>query len=318
MSYERSSAERPRQPSTQPRLSTKERRALSEAKWYGARLRRRMFAALACIIAAAVLTWGAVYTAWGQSADTLFMEAAMRWRFSLGSYASLITGLVSVPAIVLVAVAVVGVAVARRRPTLAGRAVGMVAAANASTQLLKAVLERPDLDVTTVIPNSLPSGHTTVAMSVTLALVMVAPEWLRGPSAWVGWLWTALMGFAVMMSAWHRLADVLVSVLICGAWALLLTPIEQRARHVPGMRRAMLWAVVIVFAFAVLASVIALIGVDVAAVATPGASGYGFSLFLAEQPWRARLLAVTGMLWIISVTGFVIHEVDSLCDSHDR
>ena len=36
------------------------------------------------------------------------------------------------------------------------------------------------------------------------------------------------------------------------------------------------------------------------------------------QMWRARLLAVTGMLWIVSVTGFVIHEVDSLCDSHDR
>ncbi len=296
-------------PTPRPRSSA----GRGDDRWYRRRLRRRVLGFLACVLGAIVLGRLAIATAWGQSADTLFMEALIRWADRVGGLPGVITSIVSAPAMVLVGALVFVVAVARRRPTLAGRAIVVVVGANATTQIVKALVHRPDLGVTTALANSLPSGHTTVAMSVSLALVMVAPRWLRGPAAWAGWAWTSLMGISVMMSAWHRLADVVVAVLVCGAWALALSPIEGRERHAPGVRRAMAIAVWTLCGIALALSLIALVGVDVAKVATPGSSGYGFSVFLESAPWRARLLAVAAGCWVIGVVGAVLHEVDALC-----
>ena len=282
-------------------------------RWYTWALRRRVLGALVCAILAFALGRAAVGTAWGQGMDTLFMESAIHWSDRFGGVSELVTSFVSLPMIVLVGVLIAFFALIRRRRTLAGRALVVVLGANATTQLVKWLVDRPDLHVTTAIPNSLPSGHTTVAISFALALVMVAPNWSRGPVAWLGWAWTSLMGVSVMVSAWHRLADVLVAVLIAGAWALALTPIERRERHVPQARRVMAVLVLVLLVLASLLSFAALRGVDLVAVATPGASGFGYSEFLAEHAWRARLLASAGTAWVVGACGAVLHEVDALC-----
>ncbi len=282
--------------------------------WYVRSLRRRVLGAIVCVLLALLIGRVALATAWGQAVDTLFMEAAVQWDDRFGAFSQTITSTIgSVPAIVLVGVLVAAFAVFRKRPTLAGRALVVILGANATTQVVKALIERPDLGVTTPIANSLPSGHTTVAMSFALALIMVAPRYLRGPVAWAGWAWTSLMGFSVMVAAWHRLADVLVAVLVAGAWALALAPIEGRERHVPQARRVLAVGAGALALVALLLSVIALLGVEVTAVATPGSSGYGFSEFLADSPWRARLLFVAGPAWVAAVCGAVVHEVDALC-----
>lgn len=287
-------------------------RGTSTGHWYARRLRRRIVSAIACVISAVVISYVAVTTPAGQALDTLFMEAAIRWSDSAGNLTHLITSIASVPVMIIVGAIVFVVAVIRRRPTLAGRAMFVVIGANATTQIAKYLLDRPNLGVTTVVANSLPSGHTTVAMAIALALVMVAPPWLRAPSAWVGWVWTALMGISVMISAWHRIADVVVAFLICGAWALALAPIEHRTRHIGGMRAYVAMALVIGFIVASILTVVALAGVDVSAVANPGPSGYGFAEFLEESPSRARILAIAGTLWVVVISGWVIDEVDSL------
>ncbi|WP_022867250.1 phosphatase PAP2 family protein [Schaalia vaccimaxillae] len=284
-----------------------------DAAWYRRRLVRRLFGAVLCVVGVVATSYVAVSTRTGQAIDTVFMEAIMRWSEHAGGFGALMTGIVSVPAIVLVAVVVALIAAIRRRPTLAGRALSMVVLANASTQLLKLVIDRPNLGITTAVGNSLPSGHVTVAVSISLALVVIAPQWLRAPAAWAGWLWTSLMGVSVMMSAWHRIADVVAAVLVCGVWALLLTPIEHRRRHAPIMHRAMVIIALVAGVAAVALAAGALFGVDLAAVATPGGSGYGFSAFLAAHPTRAGLLAVSGSLGLFAVVGLVIHEVDRLC-----
>jgi len=139
----------------------------------------------------------------------------------------------------------------------------------------KAALDRPDLGVSTVLENSLPSGHVTFAASVSLALVVVAPEWFRTPAAWLGWLWTSLMGVTVMVSAWHRPADVLVVLAVIGI-------------------------------------AVALAGTDLGAQAMPGATEFGFSTFLHAHPWRERLLALCCAGLVTGVVGVVVHEVDRL------
>ena len=223
----------------------------------------------------------------------------------------LITGIVSVPVMVAAGIVVALVAAARRRPTLAGRALGAVIGANITTQILKDyILTRPNLGVTTGAGNSLPSGHTTVAVTLSLALIVVAPQWFRSPSAWIGWAWTSLMGVSVMMEGWHRPSDVITAALIAGAWALALSPIERRPRHGAQVQRVMVWASLGLIVIALLATGAAMWGFSMSA-ASPG-SGYGFEDFLQIRPWRSRVLGVAAIAWVSAVCGLIMHEVDRL------
>ena len=280
--------------------------------WYRRKLARRIVALLACVALWLLLSYAAISTAAGQVLDTLLMEATMRATGRLVSFTSVVTGVVSVPAMVVAGVVVALVAVARKRPTLAGRALGMVIGANVTTQLLKDMISRPDLGMTTGISNSLPSGHSTVAVTLSLALVAIAPQWLRAPSAWIGWAWTSLMGVSVMMAGWHRPADVVVAVLIAGAWALALSPIERRARHGKRVSKVMLWAVLAAGALAFSLTLVGLWGFSMSAGA-PG-SGYGFNDFLSVRPWRSLVLGMGACAWIVAVVGAEVREVDLLAD----
>jgi len=81
---------------------------------------------------------------------------------------------VSVGSVGLSILACVTLALVRRRFDLALAAVALIGGANVTTQILKYDLfTRPDLSQG---PNSLPSGHTTVALSIALAAVIVAPS----------------------------------------------------------------------------------------------------------------------------------------------
>ncbi|WP_051259270.1 phosphatase PAP2 family protein [Schaalia suimastitidis] len=278
---------------------------------YELRLRRRIVGAVLCAIMALFLTLTAMATTWGQSIDTVAMEALMTWSASVLHVGRTVTGIISVPVLIGAAVVVAIVAVLRRRPTLAGRALGMLLAANATVQILKWLLQRPDLGVVTLVSNSLPSGHVAVAISLCIALVMVAPEWLRGPSAWFGWVWTSLVGVIVMAFGWHRISDVVVSVLITGMWALLLSPIETRRRHSVPLQQLMTLVVLFSAVVAAVMSLWALLGVDITAVAEPG-NGYGFEDFLADNPLKTRLFAFASVMWIVATVGAVVNAVDRL------
>ncbi len=200
-------------------------RPLSDDRWYRHKLARRIAGVTACLSLTAFISYGVLSTSYGQVIDTILMEGMMRSARQYAGFSTLITGLVSVPVLVGIGVLVAIVAAARRRATLAGRALGAVVGANVTTQILKDyVLTRPSLGVTTGVVNSLPSGHATVAVTLSLALIVVAPQWFRGPSAWIGWAWTSLMSVSVMMEGWHRPSDAITAALIAGAWALASHP----------------------------------------------------------------------------------------------
>ena len=282
------------------------------APGYRPRLARRLFAAGGCVLFSILVAWVAVFTVTGQAIDTLSMEAAMRWAEPLGAVGSTVTHIISVPAMVAVGVLIVLIAWLRRRPTLAGRALGMIVAANTTTQVAKLLIDRPDFHVSAAILNSLPSGHTTVAMSLALALVMIAPEWFRGPAAWIGYIWTSLVGISVMVFGWHRPADVLVAMAICGFWALILCPLETRVRHGVPVQKAMAviaMASAFITVLGVVYSVWALTPNDLAQM---GSGGITYAEFLDALPRRAHVLAGISSFGVIAVAGFVIHEVDRL------
>lgn len=195
--------------------------------------RWRLALATSFLILFVLLTWFALYTVPGQNLDNFAMAALKSRAALMPRPLNLLTSLVSVPAIAVVALGVLIVGLLRRRLALAIRAVVLVAAANICTQLVKMALPRPNLGVSWVMENSYPSGHTTVAASISVALVMVAPRGFRAAATLFGWMWTTLMAVLVIANGWHRLADVLGAILIVAIFAYLLAPKERRDRVVP-------------------------------------------------------------------------------------
>lgn len=124
-------------------------------------------------------------------------------------------------------VGVVLLAVWRRRWELGLRLVILVTGANVTTQVLKNfVLGRPYVGVGFQLPNSLPSGHVTVACCAALALVAVASQRFKVWAALVGTAFAGLVSLSVIFLGWHRPSDVTAAILISFLWALVLIPQE--------------------------------------------------------------------------------------------
>lgn len=126
--------------------------------------------------------------------------------------------------------ALVAVAVMRHRYALAVAAVVLVAGANATTQVVKrAIVPRPDLH-----ENSAPSGHTTVAMSVCLAALIVAPVavrmWLLPLAGFIA----TFVGAGTLVGQWHRPADVVAGYGVCLGWAAMALGMAHVAQRHDG------------------------------------------------------------------------------------
>jgi membrane-associated phospholipid phosphatase len=123
--------------------------------------------------------------------------------------------------IALAAICAPGWAVGRQRQALV--AVAVVAGANLTTQLLKTTLEHArhrafEHGIELPWPNSFPSGHTTAAASLGVALLLVAPPAHRLAAALAAIAYTAVVGFSVVILGWHYPSDVLGGLLVVGAW----------------------------------------------------------------------------------------------------
>lgn len=166
-----------------------------------------------------------VFLTWqvGQRVDETALRGSRIGRGQLIDGALSVLGVISVAGLVVMTGAAVVIGISRRRLDLALAAVVVVGGANLSTQVLKrAVLERPDVGIDTSTSNSLPSGHTTVALSVSAALVLVVPARLRPVTALLGAATSILTGVATMAAGWHRPSDVVAATCVVGAWVGLV------------------------------------------------------------------------------------------------
>lgn len=129
-----------------------------------------------------------------------------------------VLGGVSIGLVVVVMVVCVGLALARGHVRWAAGAVLVIVASNVSTQVLKRlILDRPDFGLGVL--NSLPSGHTTVVASATVATVLVAPPALRPLLVLGGSAATTLTGASTIMAGWHRPADIVAALAVCLFWS---------------------------------------------------------------------------------------------------
>lgn len=181
------------------------------------------FAALAgaCAVATAVTFLIAIRTAEGQRLDD-----AARGRLSPfespGAYSATerLLDTISVSSLALFGLGIMAVAIVRGRPRLAVGAGAVVLGANLTTQFLKHWLDRPDL-VNDFSPETgaFPSGHVTVAMSLAMALALVAPPAVRWLAAVAGCAYASLVGVAVLALDWHRPSEAVSGYLVSVGWA---------------------------------------------------------------------------------------------------
>lgn len=158
----------------------------------------------------------------GQRFDTIALASRFIGQNRINHLVDTVLNAMSVLSLAVAMIMIGFIALARGRRGLALMTVLLVVGANVTTQLVKQYGERPNLGVDperAAAGNSLPSGHTTIAASVAIALVLVLPPRLRATGALIGAGYTALAGVATLSAGWHRPSDAVAALLIVGAWA---------------------------------------------------------------------------------------------------
>ncbi|GIE95198.1 phosphatase PAP2 family protein [Paractinoplanes rishiriensis] len=189
---------------------------------------------LLAAVAAAATYYGFVLTTLGQSVDTASMRGGDVDHPRVVEILSRTLNGTTLASLVLVCLAAATVGVLRKRLDLAIGAGLLVLGANASVQLLKMRLDRPDLDDFPA-PNSFPSGHTAAAASVAFALILVLPHAVRGMVALIGAGYVTVIAIATVWAEWHRPSDTVAALLIVLAWSALAAFVIRVVRlRLPG------------------------------------------------------------------------------------
>jgi membrane-associated phospholipid phosphatase len=119
--------------------------------------------------------------------------------------------------------ALVTVAFARERPRVALAVVAVMGLAPLTSETLKPLLAHPHVQIGVVHIGaaSWPSGHSTAAVALLLAALLVAPPRLRALVAGIGVVFVAAVSCALLILAWHMPSDVLGGYLVAAFWTAL-------------------------------------------------------------------------------------------------
>lgn len=110
-------------------------------------------------------------------------------------------------------------------------ALGSAVAANITTQVMKySWLERDHVEddrsisaylTQADLPNSLPSGHTTLAASAAVAVFLVASPRQRPFIGLLAAVWAGGWGTYIFIEDWHRPSDMIAAYLVVAVWGLI-------------------------------------------------------------------------------------------------
>lgn len=134
---------------------------------------------------------------------------------------------ISVSSLATVGGGLIAYALTRRRRDIALACAALLGGANITTQLLKDTLAARDVG-SAGLTHSFPSGHSTVAMSLALALLLVAPARLRLPIGLIGAAYATAIGVALVVTAAHYPSDVGGGFFVAGAWAAMAALLIKR------------------------------------------------------------------------------------------
>jgi membrane-associated phospholipid phosphatase len=153
-----------------------------------------------------------------------------------GAARTLLLGIDAFLAIGVVVIA--GLAAVQRRPARAFAAVAVVLCSVGSAELLKHGLPYLGSTIPVGRPPTIPSGHTSIAVSLGLAVVLAAPPVLRPAAALVGAAYAAAIGLSVIVLGWHYPADVVAAFFLSGFWAAAIAAVAGAAAPKPSISAA--------------------------------------------------------------------------------
>jgi membrane-associated phospholipid phosphatase len=154
----------------------------------------------------------------------------------------------------LLVLPVLAYALIKRSPRRAAAAALLLLGANVSSQVLKPLLaHHRDLsawpNLTQPSSAAFPSGHTTAAMSLAFAAVLVAPRAYRPIVATIGGAFALAVSVSILVLNWHYPSDVVGGQLLACTWCLValaaLRWSEARWPERGSMRRAAREAIVV-------------------------------------------------------------------------
>ena len=203
----------------------------------------------------------AVLTPLGQKLENAALSGARQASWETTAQANQSLGNITLISLGVVGVIIVGIGFYRRQFAVTTLAVGVILGGQALTQILKRfVLDRPDLSGAEagIRHNSFPSGHTTVAMTLMVAIFLVVPYRWRGITMFLVLTWATGIGAYTITAGWHRFSDTLgadMVTLIVGAIAslILLKTGRLRRAHARHVLRVVFVIVVAVIGVASLA-----------------------------------------------------------------
>jgi membrane-associated phospholipid phosphatase len=135
--------------------------------------------------------------------------------------------------------ALVGVALARRRPWVGVAVVAIMGLAPLTSETLKPLLAHSHAEIplgSYVPPASWPSGHAAAALALALCTLLVAPHRLRIAVAVVGAAFAIAIGCSQLILGRHMPSDVVAGYLVAMFWASLAVAAlraADRARRDP-------------------------------------------------------------------------------------
>lgn len=178
-------------------------------------LRRWVLASVGTLVAAAVVFVLGVCTRWGQQFGDAAYAGRMLSSPELRRGALDVLDTVRAASLVVIGGGVVVVALIGRRPRLAMIVAAIIGVSILGAEVLKRGLVRPDfgVDPPGMTANWAPSGHTTVAVTLVLCVLLVVPVRLRTVVALVGALYAAAIASATLAAGWHRPTDAVMAAL---------------------------------------------------------------------------------------------------------
>lgn len=279
--------------------------------------RRAVRTGICCALLLAVVYLTAVWTRPGQRfEDAVLRGAAGALVADKGRTAFAVLDTISEPMLAAVVLLVFLAGLARGRLPLALGGAGLISAAVLTTEALHyVILSRPLLlgSGDRREDQTFPSGHTTIALSVLCALILVVPYRWRGVAAFAASVWATAVGLSTVTTSWHRPSDTIGGALValvwtCAAIALLARHGRVREEEPPGpVARAVLGAaggLQAAAALTALAVALCAMAFILVRAAGPGGSGAPAALL------AGRAIAVAACAAVAPVVLALMHGVD--------
>lgn len=189
-----------------------------------------------------------------------FDDSAFLGRYEISKRARLDFGklldLINRSSLALMVIALVVYALWSRNMLLAARVFLAFAVSTIGAEILKRTLPRPEVDFLEEITkdgglNTFPSGHSTIATSLVLAILLLSPTKWRAGMALFGTAWVIIITTGTLIAGWHRPSDAIGGItLAIGVFgiALNLREVDENSSESSGnpelsKRFLLIWAV---------------------------------------------------------------------------